>query len=234
MSYILEALRKAERERSLGQVPSIDHAASSQPGEPRRVWPWLLATALLVNAGVLAFWLMKETGPAGPQPLPKVPEAAVLTPTPAPSVADYLPPPTTVIDEPISEPPVARAPILSSSPPVHRDVREPEPEPAYPVAEVESRIAKPKAIEQDPVTEETPVAEEVPQLRDMPPEFRRSLPEMKVDAHFFTTVPGRSFVMINLSKYKAGERLAEGPMVDEIAQDGVVLSYQGRRFLLTP
>lgn len=232
MSYILEALRKAERERSLGQVPTIDHAATSQSGETRRVWPWLLAAALLVNAAVLAAWLFKETGPAGPQPLPKVPEAAVLTPSPAPapSVADYLPPPTTVIDEPISEPPVARAPILSSSPPVNRTT----PEPEYSQEEVQTAALKPKAVAQDPVIEQTPVAEEVPLLRDMPPEFRRSLPEMKVDAHFFTTVPGRSFVMINLSKYKAGERLAEGPVVDDIAADGVILSYQGRRFLLTP
>jgi general secretion pathway protein B len=55
-----------------------------------------------------------------------------------------------------------------------------------------------------------------------------------VDAHFYTTVPGRSFVMINLRKYKPGERLAEGPQVVEIVPEGAVLSYQGQEFLLTP
>jgi general secretion pathway protein B len=55
-----------------------------------------------------------------------------------------------------------------------------------------------------------------------------------VDAHFYTTVPGRSFVMVNLRKYKPGERLVEGPQVVEIVSEGAVLSFQGQEFLLTP
>jgi general secretion pathway protein B len=216
MSYILEALRKAERERSLGQVPSIETGGAKASSEPRRLWPWLLGGALLVNAGVLAVWLLLPREPA-PTPVPEQP-ARTVTPESQlpPAVSDYLPPPTTVVEEPISEPPVAALP----EPVEPRDDFVDEPAGEAPA------IAAP--------SETTPVAEEPPLLRDMPPEFRRNLPEMKIDAHFHTDVPGRSFVMINLRRYKPGERLSEGPQVVEIVAEGVVLSYQGREFLLTP
>jgi general secretion pathway protein B len=214
MSYILEALRKAERERSLGQVPTLEVTAAPQTHAPRRSWPWLLAAALLVNAGVLAVWLLRPDSPGTPAPLATAePPPVELPSAPPPAVADYMPPPTTVVEEPIVEPPVAELP------PEPQDV--PAPAPAADYTEAAA-------------LEETSPARERPALRDMPPEFRRSLPEMKVDAHFYTTVPGRSFVMINLRKYKPGERLAEGPQVVEIVPEGAVLSYQGQEFLLTP
>jgi general secretion pathway protein B len=218
MSYILEALRKAERERSLGQVPTLEVAATPPAGPSRRLWPWLLAAALLVNAGVLAVWLLRPSAPETPPPLAQAEPAPVELPTPPPpAVADYMPPPTTVVEEPIVEPPVAE--LL----PELRDSPASAPAPAEDYTEA-------------PAVEETPPvsARERPALRDMPPEFRRSLPEMKVDAHFYTTVPGRSFVMVNLRKYKPGERLVEGPQVVEIVSEGAVLSFQGQEFLLTP
>ncbi len=216
MSYILEALRKAERERSLGQVPTLEARIPADSDEPKRLWPWLLAAALIVNAAVLALWLFYPRAPA-PAPVAEVVIPAPLSPEPA--VVDYLPPPTTVIEEPIREPSVATLPETARQP-VAPAVREP----------VESQ----DEFVEEPALEEPAVAQDVPLLRDMPPEFRRSLPEMKMDAHFYTDVPGRSFVMINLRKYKRDERLAEGPQVVEVVSDGVILSHQGQQFLLTP
>jgi general secretion pathway protein B len=213
MSYILEALRKAERERNLGQVPTLEARTPTDPDAPRRLWPWLLAGALIVNAGVLALWLFYPRAPE----VPPVAEVVIPQPLPPePAIADYLPPPTTVIEEPLREPPVVTLPDVPR-------------EPIVP-APVESQ----DQFVEEPAVEETAVAQDVTPLRDMPPEFRRSLPEMKMDAHFYTDVPGRSFVMINLRKYKKDERLAEGPQVIEIVSDGVILSYQGQQFLLTP
>ena len=54
MSYILDALRKAERDRQTTPVPTID-AVHAPPLVERtlRIWPWLVAGALAVNAVVL-------------------------------------------------------------------------------------------------------------------------------------------------------------------------------------
>jgi general secretion pathway protein B len=133
-----------------------------------------------------------------------------------------------VVEEPISEPPVAAVPE-----PAREAAAIPEPvAPPEPVESRSERAEEPAAGTM--AADEMPAAEELPRLRDMPPEFRRSLPELKMDAHFHTDVPGRSFVMINLRKYKPGERLAEGPLVVEIVPEGAVLSHQGQQFLLTP
>ena len=54
MSYILDALKKAEQQREFGQVPGID-SLHEQPGQrPPRRWPWVLVAALLLNALVVA------------------------------------------------------------------------------------------------------------------------------------------------------------------------------------
>jgi len=228
MSFILEALRKAERERSLGQVPTLEAKSAPEPDTPRRLWPWLVAGALLINAAVLALWLysprVTDLPPATATALPG-PPSPIAPPPPEPMVADYLPPPVTVVEEPISEPPVTEVPEAPPEPRTGTDTYKPPPAPI----EYQDDYGEEAAVEETSVTGEPPS-----ELRDMPRDFRRSLPAMKIDAHFYTDVPGRSFVMINLRKYKPGERLAEGPQVMEIVPEGVVLSYQGRQFLLKP
>ncbi len=60
MSYILEALRKAERERQRGEAPSVPEILYAQPGARRNWLPWVAAMLLLLalNGGFLwYFWL---------------------------------------------------------------------------------------------------------------------------------------------------------------------------------
>ncbi len=59
-----------------------------------------------------------------------------------------------------------------------------------------------------------------------------ALPELHVDIHVFSDVARDRFVFINMTKHKEGSRLAEGPLVEEITPDGVVLSHNGKSFLL--
>lgn len=231
MSYILEALRKAERERSLGQVPTLEARGESESPLRARGWLWVLAAALLVNAVVLAVWLLNRPT-AFDAPTIVMSESPVESPAepamPPPAIADYLPPPTTVIGAPSSESPVVTAaPEESIARPQSKLAPSPE------ALEVEEPAPE-ASVAEEPAVEDNRVADDAPLLRDMPAEFRRSLPPMKMDAHFHTDVPGRSFVMINLRKYKPGERLAEGPQVVDIVAGGVVLSYQGQQFLLPP
>jgi hypothetical protein len=60
MSFILDALKKSDQERQRRSAPSIhtDHsAAAEQRWERRRLWPYLIITALVLNAGLLLWWL---------------------------------------------------------------------------------------------------------------------------------------------------------------------------------
>jgi len=60
----------------------------------------------------------------------------------------------------------------------------------------------------------------------------QALPELHLDVHVFATQSADRFVYVNMRKYKEGAVLQEGPKVERIRRDGVVLSYSGVRFLL--
>src|SRR5512143_2920065 len=65
MSYILEALRKAEQERNVGQVPDLTAVCALPPPSKKPVWSWLLLVgALGINAAVLAWVFMPHEQPA--------------------------------------------------------------------------------------------------------------------------------------------------------------------------
>src|SRR5437870_807538 len=54
MSYILDALRKVERERQRTHTPFLEELLATGTTPRTRRWPWLMAGALLANAVVLA------------------------------------------------------------------------------------------------------------------------------------------------------------------------------------
>ena len=49
----------------------------------------------------------------------------------------------------------------------------------------------------------------------------------------FSEVPEDRFVFINMSKQREKSQLSEGPIVEEITPEGVILEYSGTRFLLS-
>ena len=93
MSYILDALKKSERERALGRVPTLDTPVAAPR---RRAWRWAAAAAaLLALAGGAGWWLAPRqavapaTPAAGTGPAP----AAARAPAPrAPTAASAVPP----------------------------------------------------------------------------------------------------------------------------------------------
>ena len=61
---------------------------------------------------------------------------------------------------------------------------------------------------------------------------RGALPELRLELHVWSSLPQERFVFVNGRRYREGDSLAEGPAVEEITRDGVVLNSGGNRFLL--
>jgi general secretion pathway protein B len=59
-----------------------------------------------------------------------------------------------------------------------------------------------------------------------------SLPELKLDIHVYSKNPAERFVFINMRKYLEGQSLQEGPVLEKITTDGVVLNQHGLRYAL--
>lgn len=55
-------------------------------------------------------------------------------------------------------------------------------------------------------------------------------PHVSINGHLYSSVPGRSFILVDGRRYHEGERLAAGPAVVSIDRKGATLNYEGRRY----
>lgn len=115
MSYILDALRKAEAERQQGQVPGLHQTVDALADEsgngtrkPALRWVLVLMPILLALAAG-AWWLNRPADKVATQPVAQRPPDPVPVPVPAPVPA----PMPTVVSAPPPPPPV---PVLAPVP----------------------------------------------------------------------------------------------------------------------
>lgn len=245
MSYLLEALRKADAERNLGRVPDLQTAPLGVGPAPRRVWPWLLGLllALAANVVVLIVVFQPRFFQSSETPASSAPVAVIAAP--APVARESVPP----LQPTLPSPP----PPLSASPapdPVNPALpAEATPPGGYPTAPTQpygqtARLlatapANPPTLSAPPPALPTTVPgldgqslATLPELSDLPTEPPSGLPNLNLDVHVYSPLPSKRFVMINSKRYQEGEQLNEGLLLEAITADGAVLSYQGRRFIL--
>lgn len=60
MSYILDALKKSEKERKRGNIPDLSNTPEPPTQKPKKriILPYLIGIVLLINTGLLAWWLV--------------------------------------------------------------------------------------------------------------------------------------------------------------------------------
>ena len=223
MSFILDALKKSETERQrqgsaeFATIPS-SRAVSSPPR-----WLWVLVLLLLVNLVVLAGILLRDE-PAATTPALSSPAVAPAA-TPAITPADAEEPP--VADTTSFEARIADARSRQPPPGVVEEIAPqtaPVPEPADEMVEQRPPASQPDAPRSEPLS--------LPTLTQLRAGGILSLPDLHLDIHVYSETPADRFVFVNMSKHRENSRLASGPVVERITPEGVVLDYQGTRFLL--
>jgi general secretion pathway protein B len=65
---------------------------------------------------------------------------------------------------------------------------------------------------------------------ELPQEFRNKIDLPRLDVHVYSQEPQGRFILVNLKKYREGETLPNGLVLEEILPDGMVMFYQGERF----
>jgi general secretion pathway protein B len=218
MSYILEALKKADQERTLGSVPDLEtpHWGVRRSARSYR-WVWIVAALLLVNGVLLAYLLGRGTDDSKP-------------PLPAPAVRSTIPEPVV----PVKPVPGAGTTVVTRP----REVIQPPPAPLQPP--VVTPAAIPGAVpETTPPSAPVDVPQPVParprqqgvQLwSDLPLEFRSTFQLPHIDVHVYADQPARRFILVDLQKYREGDTLESGAVIEEILPQGLQLYYQGTRF----
>lgn len=156
-------------------------------------------------------------------PRPATP-AVVQTPAPSGTAAGLAPPdrnaPAAAPGTPAAiEPPPAPRPLAAAPPAA--------PPPLIPPANAPVAAAAPSAA--------TPPAaplEQLPVYWQLPYNVRKELPELKMSMHVYSATPAQRFVVLNGNRQVEGDELGGDVRVSEIRKDGVVLIFQGQRFIV--
>lgn len=247
MSFILEALKKSEREREAGGTlpPGLPPRPRRRSSSRRTLWPAVLTGVLLLGAVGAGWWLVARM--AG-EPVAEPPAAAV-----KPEVS-----PPAEERRPVGKVPTVPAP--GHRIPRHAEVAETAKQP-LPAAQVTAPVLKPEKSDPpaprveapDTVTAKpgsadssaTPPAREVvaganasgdaalpPRLGRLPYDLQQAVRPLRLDVHVYDEDPAGRFVMINGQTYAQGADIKAGLVLERIVREGAVLSWKGRLFLL--
>ena len=212
MSYILDALRKADAERERGNVPGI-HAqpiigGSASPAAPRAgtpPWPWIgmgALTLMLVLVLVLGWFLWRGGSPAALESRPA----------------------------PVAVAPVAPAPALAVAPkdealPVIRQTRAAAPVPVAPTAALAKTDAKAAAA-----AASAPGEARIYALAELPDEVRRQLPALSIGGSAYSKKAADRILIVNGQVLHEGDKVAPELVLQQIRLKGAVLAFRGYRY----
>jgi general secretion pathway protein B len=248
MSYILEALKKAQAERQLGNAPTI-HAPqpvqADQPGAAASRKPLFIglgAGALVVAAGALFMW---QRGPAPaavavvvPASAPAVAgrEPAATSPAPASAAAGAAsntlevsappepvtpPRPAHVVEAHVAEPRVAEAPARPALPAAVRTA---------PVAAA-TRPAPAPAPVPAPASAPTPAPEDsLPYLHQLPDTIQRDIPRVSFGGYMYSANPADRLLLVDKALRHEGEEVGPGLFLEKLLPKAAVMNYRGIRY----
>jgi len=208
MSYILEALKKAQAERQLGNAPTIHapglHAMPPRLPLARKTGALALGAGVLI-AAVIGWFAWSQRAPA-PAAIPATAMATVAAPVAA--VAPVAVPAPVVASAPAPAPVVAAAPA-------------PRPRKVEPPVVVSEKVAPP-----------APVAPEdtLRFARDLPNDIQQQLPRVAFGGYMYSDNAADRLVLVDKTLRHEGEEIAPGLMLEKLLPKGAVLNFRGTRY----
>jgi general secretion pathway protein B len=205
-------------------------------------WAFAVAALLVLNLGVLLVVLIRD-GDAKPAPVQQT------APAPQPQAYAAPPPqqPQTYQPQPYEQPAPNRAYDDQATDRSARSLAEEaggyeEPSAAVPERQPMVRRIEPPAVAPLPAgaaleartkanASQPADIEVLPSANDLAASGT-NLPELHLDIHVHSQNADERFVFVNMRKYQEGQTLKEGPNVERITPEGVILNQRGLRFLL--
>jgi general secretion pathway protein B len=223
MSMILEALKKSEAQRQLGEMPNLGTPITAT--RPRHnPLPRVAFTLIFVLGAAGGWWYLY-------QPAPPIPAPAADAQTPIRVIAKPEP---VLFRAPASQAPLTATPAPAAT------VPPPKPATAAPVAQKEiasapapaQTLPAPASAEAAPAPTHAPsTVSDVPMVADMPADVRSALPALPIMMQVYSPDPKSRFVVIDGTRVEEGDSV-RGVTVQEIRPTGLVLDFHGQRMLL--
>ena len=227
MSYILDALRRAEADRQRGQVPSLGvaqiAAAANDVARPQPLkWVALVVlAALAVGAAGLMGWWRGSAEPAKPGSLvqDQVTKSQV---GPAPTSAAPVAIP--VLPQVVSAPTVP-APVAPPSATTARAVQPPSTAPVQSTvpAAISAAGAAPAQVN---IAQRSATAPPTP-LAELSADQRRELPALNVNGSVWSDSAASRFVILNGQVLREGDTVAPGLVLEKLMPKSAHLRWRG-------
>jgi general secretion pathway protein B len=220
MSYILDALRRADSERERGRVPGIHartppvESADAPARSGPRPWVW---GAIGVSIGLLLAlgWVLFGRD----------------APAPADMAANVPPPPIPVTERIVAmraAPPATPAPAPVAAAPERPIEQKPT------ASELQAAARKPAAPAASAAAAPASAAESRVYARhELPDEIRNQLPALAVSGSIYSPNPANRFVIINGQVVHEKGEVAPGHVLEQIKLKAAVLRFKGYRYEIT-
>lgn len=251
MSYILDALRKSERERQAGQTPGLPHLITETRSRSPRGLIWVVVGLAVINLLGVGYWVWATWLRSPNAPETHIPDRAGRpesdeksldqAPVAAPIVTQPQPLPPTQVITPTAPPstPQSRSATLPPPAPSLERPLNPMPMPSNSdddFDEVDREMEEEGGGQRNaPVVLNRPhpgVRAGAPALRDLPPDFQSRIPSFRITMFAYTENPEDRFVIVNMKKVRAGEMLPGGVLLLEIQAENLLVEYDGQKFLI--
>lgn len=258
MSYILDALKKAEAERKLGSVPDLNAQSIANISSEGKLAFWrkpLMWIVLAMLASALGTFLWLKLWQSAPtvvatvqvaEPVSKAPQnvaptaaAPALPATPATEVTALA---KVATPEPIKKKAeskeavkakeVAKAKERKPVPPAVASVAPPPPTTILQAAPVAVAPLPPAKTLPAPPVAVAPIPERLPTLRELPDSVQREIPPLAIGGYIFSSNQAERSILINNRLLREGELAAPGLILEKMMQKEAVFNYKGYRYRL--
>ena len=215
MSYILDALRRADSERERGSVPKLhanpapaDLIDDERVGPRWHAWAWgAIAISLLLLGALASQWLSRDgrelSSPSAAPPPSAAPVPQAATPPPA-APSDLAPGPALV--------------RLQAPQALPLEVPAPAAAPRQPSSGAAA------------ATRGQASADRVPGMNELPDEIRRQLPALVTGGAMYSETPANRMLIINGQVFHEGDKVAPKLVLEKIKLNAAELSFNGHRY----
>ena len=254
MSILLEALKKSEQQRQLGQIPTLQTGIEGQASPQLTLNHWIPLSLMALSAGVMIWfgWLQFRDPDSGSVPA----VAATVTQSaveqqPRTLTESFQSDGEDLSTAAVSTPPVPqegednRARLAQSfndfkkpgdatdtAASVNQQAAETE-QPSTPLAEPEATATRSgqSGVEPGQSRLEPHISEPI-SYWELPQGVRDNLPEIKITVLVYAEKPDDRFLLTNGQRLAEKDELQSGVVLDEIRRDGAVFLYRKYRFLV--
>jgi general secretion pathway protein B len=253
MSYILDALKKSEKERKRGKVPDVLTVQEqlSYERKKRNIWPYLIVIALLINAGILLWWtgIAQKKQMMTPAKTVTVQEA---TTREGSSSENSLPSFKGDIKTTVGKETTTRDTLKEKqSMPAKSNDRSPQ-ERKLQKSETQTENIKPVQksngnnqtdMTKKPQTSDAdlhpvqpgeeilkPEPNKIYTYKELPEGIRKNLPPLSLSIALYSDDPATRIARIDGQTLREGQELKPGLKIEQIIEHGVILSYRNYRF----